>query len=242
MNLLLCEDDSSIGHLLQRGLRREGFTVDWVQRGRQGLEMALSRHYDSVILDLTLPDVDGLTVCRELRDGNNSVPLLMLTARDTLDQKVAGFEAGADDYLTKPFAFEELIVRIRALSRRAQGVQHPGEILQAGDIRLDRAAMTVWCDDRPVELTEREFQLLVCLMEQADKVVPRQRIIHRVWGLGAEISDNAVDVYVGYLRRKLDEHCQRKRIRTVRGVGFRFETCLPEKNPKRLKPARTRRP
>lgn len=223
MNLLLCEDDSSVGSLLQRGLRRQGFVVDWVQRGHEGLELALSRHYDLVILDLSLPDIDGLTVCRRLRDGNSSVPLLMLTARDTLEHKVAGFEAGADDYLTKPFAFEELIARIKALLRRARGANNPGEVLQIGDIRLDRAARMAWCDDQIVELTDREFQLLACLLEQAGRVIPRQRIIHRVWGMSADVSDNAVDVYVGYLRRKLDQHGARRRIHTVRGVGFRLE-------------------
>ncbi|WP_078118705.1 response regulator transcription factor [Thiosocius teredinicola] len=220
--LLLCEDDSSVGQMIQRGLRKTGFEVDWVQQGYQALDLAFTGRYQSLVLDLMLPDIDGLALCRRLREQQITTPVLMLTARDSVEHKVDGFEAGADDYLTKPFAFAELLARMKALIRRS-GAADTDDVVDYGAMRLDRGAREVFCHGERVELTEREFQLLVCLAEQAGKVVSRERIIQCAWGADSDISDNAVDVYVGYLRKKMHAHCQRPFIRTVRGAGFKLD-------------------
>lgn len=219
MKLLLCEDDSSVGQLVQRGLSREGFRVDWVQRGQRSLDLLESGGYDALILDLILPDLDGFAVCRRVRTLHQALPVLMLTARDAVADKVGGLSAGADDYLTKPFAFEELVARIRALQRRHQAqdralAHHPA------DLELDPDTRQAWHLGTRITLTEREFQLLDCLLARAGKPVSRERIIRRVWGLDTDISDNTVDVYVGYLRRKLADAGSPRLIETVRGMGF----------------------
>ncbi len=164
--LLLCEDDSSVGQMIQRGLRKTGFEVDWVQQGYQALDLAFTGRYQSLVLDLMLPDIDGLALCRHLREQQITTPVLMLTARDSVEHKVDGFEAGADDYLTKPFAFAELLARMKALIRRS-GATDTDDVVDYGAMRLDRGAREVFCHGERVELTEREFQLLVCLAESS---------------------------------------------------------------------------
>lgn len=223
--LLLCEDDSSVGQMIQRGLRKTGFDVDWVQQGYAALDLAFTGRYQSLVLDLMLPDIDGLTLCRRLRAQRVTTPVLMLTARDSVEHKIDGFEAGADDYLTKPFAFAELLARMKALIRRSQ-IGEIDDVFDCGAMRLDRAAREVFCHGVRLELTEREFQLLACLVEQAGKVVSRERIIQCAWGPDSDISDNAVDVYVGYLRKKMQAHCRQPLIRTVRGAGFKLDLSL----------------
>ncbi|MCB1922937.1 MAG: response regulator transcription factor [Gammaproteobacteria bacterium] len=225
IKLLLCEDDSSVGQMIQRGLRKTGFEVDWVQQGYHALDLATTGQYHSLVLDLMLPDIDGLALCRRLRAQSVNTPVLMLTARDNIEQKVDGFEAGADDYLTKPFVFAELLARMKALIRRSQ-IPDIEDVIECGTMRLDRGAREVLCHGVHVELTEREFQLLVCLVEQAGKVVSRERIIQCAWGADSDISDNTVDVYVGYLRRKMQAHCQQPFIRTIRGTGFKLDLSL----------------
>jgi DNA-binding response OmpR family regulator len=217
--LLLVEDDPRIVSFLQRGLEGEGYDVTVACDGRQALELARSGEFALIILDRILPAIDGLGVCQILREEGNRSLILMLTARDTLQDKIDGLKGGADDYLTKPFAFDEVIARIEALLRRAR----PGEsrsVLVCEDLRLDLAAKTAWRGDRKVSLTAREFALLEYLMRNAGTVVNRETLLKDVWGLGFDPGTNVVDVCILYLRRKIDEGERKPLIQTVRGFGF----------------------
>lgn len=218
---LLIEDDAHIARLLMLELGRENWQVLWRPAGREGLETLESESVDIVLLDLMLPDIDGLTVCGMIRQ-QIEVPLLILTARDAVMDRVRGLDAGADDYLVKPFAMSELLARMRAVIRRSHTlkVSSPSEWLRVGALRLSERRHEVRVFEKAVELTAREFALLQYLMENVEVVVTRNMILDRVWGWGYRGSSAVVDVYMGYLRRKLDWSRAGVSLTTVRGVGY----------------------
>ncbi|MEA2341447.1 MAG: hypothetical protein QOG11_1524 [Solirubrobacteraceae bacterium] len=224
MRLLVVEDDVKLVRALERGLQQEGYDVDVARTGDAALEQSGRSAYDAVILDLMLPGVDGFTVCRTLRDRGRSEPVLMLTARADVGDRIRGLDSGADDYLVKPFHFGELLARLRALIRR--GPSEPPAEAVAGDLDLDLDASTraVTRAGREVELTPREFALLGFLVERVGQVVSRAELLEHVWEEHEDASPNLVDVYVGYLRKKLEQPSGPRLIRTVRGVGFMLET------------------
>lgn len=214
MRILLIEDDLLLGDGIQAGLTQVAFTVDWVRDGVAG-ELALQAEpYAAVILDLGLPRLPGLELLRRQRADGNAVPVLILTARDAVEDRVRGLDAGADDYLVKPFDLKELAARLRALIRRAAGEAAP--VLQIGELQLDPAAHRVSFRGRPVELAPREFALLQELMRQAGRVLSREQLERQLYAWGAEVESNAIEVYVHHLRRKLAPEI----IRTIRGVGY----------------------
>ena len=222
MRLLVVEDDVKLVRALQRGLQREGYAVDLAVTGDEAVAQATSYDYDAVVLDVMLPGKDGFAVCRELRRKERWVPVLMLTARDHVKDRIRGLDAGADDYLVKPFDFGEMLARLRALVRR--GPSERPAVIEVGDLLVDPAAHMVTRAGREVELTPREFALLLFLARRAGEVVPRTELLEHVWDESDEGSTNVVDVYVGYLRKKLERPFRRRRlIRTVRGVGFMLE-------------------
>ena len=220
MRILLVEDDPTLGGVLRRGLVEDGYAVDLVTTVAEGSFNVAVNQYDAVVLDRGLPDGDGLTVCREVRSRQSPTAVLMLTARDTLSDKVAGLDAGADDYLVKPFDFPELAARLRALLRRPRSMVSP--ILQHGDIRLDPATHTVWRGAIVVPLTPREFALLQYLLLHRGSVVTRTDLIEHVWDAHYEGGSNIVDSHVANLRRKLDMPGDPAPVETIRGVGFRL--------------------
>ena len=223
MRLLLVEDDAKLVRALQRGLSREGYAVDLASSGDDALEQARSYEYDAVVLDVMLPGRDGFAVCRELRRREQWVPVLMLTARDHVRDRIRGLDAGADDYMVKPFDFGEMLARLRALTRR--GPSERPAVIEIGDLYIDPAAHVVTRAGRNVELTPREFALLLFLARRAGEVVPRSELLEHVWDESEDGSTNVVDVYIGYLRRKLERPFRRRPlIRTVRGIGFMLET------------------
>jgi DNA-binding response OmpR family regulator len=219
VKILVIEDDRRIAAFLERGLSAEGYHVSVERDGRDGLERVRADQFDLVILDRMLPYVDGLEVCRVIREEQVPVTVLMLTAKDSLQDKIEGLKGGADDYLTKPFAFDELLARIVALRRRNLGHDHSRQI-RVGDLVLDTAAHRVTKAGEPLHLTLREFELLAYLMANADKVVSRQRLLNSVWDYGYDPGTKIVDVYIRYLRRKIDLLDQPSLIQTVRGVGY----------------------
>jgi two-component system, OmpR family, response regulator len=219
--LLVVEDDQKFLRALERGLAREGYLVDIAATGREGLAQAIDREYGAVILDLMLPDRDGFSVCAELRRRQRWVPVLMLTARSDVSDRIRGLDGGADDYLVKPFDFGELLARLRALIRRGPS-QHP-LALTVGDLRIDPTTRAVFRAGRKIELTAREFAVLELLAQHAGEVVSRAQLLEHVWDTDDQVSLNLVDVYVGYLRRKLERPFGRALIHTVRGTGFRLE-------------------
>ena len=227
MRILVVEDDRRIASFLTRGLQAEGLQVSEVMDGRDGLEAARSGGFELIILDRMLPYLDGLEVCRILREENIQTPILMLTAKDSLQDKVEGLKGGADDYLTKPFAFDELMARIVALSRRT-GLERD-KLIRVGDLTLDPQSHRVAKAGKPVTLTAREFSLLRYLMENADKVVSRQRLLNGVWDYGYDPGTKIVDVYVRYLRQKIDDPDAPSLIETVRGVGYMIASRPAEK-------------
>lgn len=219
VNSLVIEDDERVARLLMLEIRHAGWQVEWRAAGREGLAEALSGSYDIVILDLTLPDVDGVDVCQSLRQESD-VPVLILTARDAVEDRVRGLDAGADDYLVKPFAASELLARMRALIRRPHTVVSQDHVIRRGAIELSPLRHEVKVSDRPVELTRREFDLLHYFMQNPGITLTRDMILERVWGWGYGGGSNIVDVYVGYLRQKLDLGESGAAIVTVRGVGY----------------------
>jgi two-component system OmpR family response regulator len=221
MRLLVVEDDAKLARALERGLQREGYAIDLADTGDDALAQATTNDYDAVVLDVMLPGIDGFAVCREMRSSERWAPVLMLTARDQVGDRIRGLDAGADDYLVKPFDFGELLARLRALIRRGPTERPP--VLEVGDLRIDPAARTVTRRGREIELTVREFALLQFLAQRAGSVVSREDLLEHVWDNADEGSTNVVDVYVGYLRNKVEKPFRGKIIRTVRGVGFMLE-------------------
>jgi len=218
MAILVVEDERKIREFLKRGLEEEGFTVETAPDGEQGLELASGGAYEVIILDLLLPRRDGVNVCRTLRAQEITTPVLMLTARDAVPDRVAGLDVGADDYLTKPFAFEELLARIRALLRRERTVQPP--VLRVADLALNPSTRAVTRGGTTVDLTNREYQMLHLLMRHPGQVLSRAMIEERVWGHDFDPSSNVVDAYIRLLRRKIDHGHARQLIHTVRGAGY----------------------
>ncbi len=220
MRVLLIEDDRKAARLLTRGLQEEGFGVDVALTGEDGEEKATVNEYDVIVLDWLLPGKDGLAVCRALRACGSSTPILMLTARDSIADRVGGLSSGADDYLTKPFAFAELLARIRALLRRSR-VARPA-VLQVADLTLDPATRRVTRGGAPVTLTPKEYAILEGLIRNAGEVVSRTRLAELVWDEASEVLDNLLDVHVSHLRNKLDREASVPLIHTIRGVGYRL--------------------
>lgn len=218
MRILLVEDEEKVASFIRRGLEEERYAVDLARDGEEGLGLALVNPYDLMILDLMLPRLDGFRVLERLRDEDVQVPVLVLTARDRLDDKVRGLDLGADDYLTKPFAFEELLARARALLRRGKVKASP--VLSVADLTLDPAARRVTRGGTVIELTAKEYALLEYLMRHHGRVLTRTMIAEHVWDQSFDSYTNVIDVYVNYLRKKIDHDREPKLIHTVRGVGY----------------------
>ncbi len=222
MRILVVDDDRAVRESLRRSLSFNGYTVDLATDGQDALEQVAASRPDAMVLDVMMPRVDGLEVCRRLRSTGDDLPILVLTARDSVSERVAGLDAGADDYLPKPFALEELLARLRALLRRA--VPDPDasadEVLRFEDLSLDPATREVTRGDRQISLTRTEFALMEMLMANPRRVLTRSRILEEVWGYDFPTSGNALEVYVGYLRRKTEAGGEPRLIHTVRGVGY----------------------
>ena len=216
--ILVIDDDSSITSVLKRGLSYEGYSVDVAGNGKIGLETARLRPPALVILDIMMPGIDGLEVCRRLRSADEKLPILMLTAKDAVSDQVLGLETGADDYIVKPFVFEVLLARIRALLRRRE--PEPREILRYQDLSLDTAARLAKRGERGVELTTTEYELLKLFIGNPERVLTREIIVEKVWGYDFDGNYNILEVYVRYLRNKLEEKGERRLIQTVRGAGY----------------------
>lgn len=218
MRILLLEDEPKVSALVKRGLTAERYAVDISADGREGLEYAEAYPYDLILLDLMLPSLSGVEVLQRIRRTNQYVPILVLTARDSVDDKVKLFEIGADDYLTKPFAFAELLVRVKALLRR--GPVNRSSTLRIGELELDRLTQQVKHHGKRIDLTAKEYSLLEYLMQNPDRVLSRNMIIEHVWDQSFDGITNIVDVYVRHLRSKIDEGSEARMIRTVRGTGY----------------------
>ncbi|MDQ3994461.1 MAG: response regulator transcription factor, partial [Actinomycetota bacterium] len=219
MRILVVEDDVKMASLLRRGLVEEGLAADIASTGDDALWMAGATEYDAIVLDVMVPGIDGFEVCRRLREAGTWAPVLMLTARDAVEDRVSGLDAGADDYLTKPFSFAELLARLRALARRPP-LERPA-VLEAGELRLDRATRQVWRGESEIQLSAKEFSLLETLMRRPGQVLSRYQLLEHCWDYGYENRSNVVDVYVRYLREKIDRPFGRSSIETVRGAGYR---------------------
>jgi two-component system OmpR family response regulator len=218
MRLLVVEDSVKMASLLRRGLRREGHAVDLARAGEDALRLSAVVEYDAVVLDVMLPGIDGFETCRRLRDAGTNAPVLMLTARDGVEDRVAGLDGGADDYLVKPFSLAELGARLRALRRRGPISAPP--VLEVGDLRLDLAARQAWRGEAPISLTRTEFALLETFMRHPGQVLSRGQLANHVWDGAVEHRSNVIEVYVGYLRGKIDRPFGRRSIQTVRGFGY----------------------
>lgn len=222
MRILIVEDEHKIAAAIKRGLEQESYAVDVEHEGESGYGAVQATEYDLLILDLMLPgSMDGIAVCQRLREDGNHVPILMLTAKDTVGDRVTGLDSGADDYLVKPFAFEELLARVRALLRRPQDAT--GTILEVGRLKLDTATYAVTNNGQSVELSSKEYALLEYLMRNSGRILSKDSIIEHVWDYDADILPNTVEVYIKYLRTKLDLKNGDSLITTVRGFGYRLE-------------------
>jgi len=218
MRILVVEDEVKIAQFIKRGLKEEGYAVDVANDGEAGHFMLSSNEYDAIILDLMLPKIDGLTLCRDLRKEGNQTPIIMLTAKDTVKDKVKGLDSGADDYLPKPFAFEELLARVRVVLRKKDSrVQTQ---LKVEDLCLDLLTHKVTRGDREIDLTVKEYALLEYLMRNAGNIVTRTMISEHVWDINFDTFTNVIDVYINYLRNKIDSGFTDKMIHTVRGKGY----------------------
>jgi two-component system response regulator MprA len=220
MNVLLVEDDPSVRGAVERALRGAGHKVDQASSGDKGLAAATATPYDAIVLDRGLPGLDGIEVCRKLRAAGNDVPILMLTARAAVSERVEGLDAGADDYVVKPFALDELLARLRAFERRSPATGQARGALHFEDLELDRDSMTARRAGREIALTRTEYQLLELLLANPRRVLSRDVIFEKVWGYDFGPDSNSLDVYIGYLRRKLETNGAKRIIHTVRGVGY----------------------
>lgn len=218
MRILLVEDEKKVASFIKKGLEEETYAVDWTPDGDTGLSMGLDEFYDLIILDVNLPGRDGLSVLKTLRSQGVGTPILLLTVRATIEDKVIGLDTGADDYLPKPFSFQELLARVRALLRRRTDSEPP--VLSLADLALDPAKRTVFRGTEKIELTSKEFALLEYLLRNRERVVTRTMISEHVWDHSFDTETNVIDVYVNYLRKKIDAGRQVKLIHTVRGVGY----------------------
>ncbi len=222
MKLLIVEDEHKIANSLKKGLEQESYIVDVAFDGDTGYDLASTEPYDVIILDIMLPGKDGVSICKDLRSEGNHTPILMLTAKGNIDDKVGGLNSGADDYLTKPFAFEELLARIRALTRRPR--EQLANLLEYEDLSLNTLTMDVRRANVPVSLSKKEFMLLEFFMRHPNTIFTKDQLIERVWSIDSEILPNTVEVYVGYLRKKVDSAFKNKKqlIFTVRGFGYKL--------------------
>jgi len=217
MRILVVEDEEKIANFIKRGLKEEEYAIDIAYDGEQGHFLATTEVYDLVVLDLMLPKIDGLTLCRKLKEEKNTAPILMLTAKDSVKDKVAGLDSGADDYLTKPFAFEEFLARVRALLRKGK----PQQIkLKVADLELDLLSHKVTRAGKEIELTTKEYALLGYFMRNAGTVVTRTMLSEHVWDISFDSFTNVIDVYINYLRNKIDQNFKKKLIHTIRGRGY----------------------
>jgi len=218
MRLLVVEDEKKVANFIRKGLEEEGYAVDLAHDGEEGLGMALDQVHDLIILDISLPKMDGIGMLKKLRDANLKTPVLLLTVRATIEDKVLGLDSGADDYLTKPFAFQELVARVRALLRRRADTELT--LLQVADLTLDPARHVVTRSGQKIELTSKEYALLHYFMQNSGRVLSRAMITDHVWNYDFDTGTNVIDVYVNYLRKKVDSGRKPKLIHTVRGVGY----------------------
>ena len=223
MKILIVEDEIKTGEYLSKGLTEAGFVVDHADNGLTGYHLAMTAEYDLVILDIMLPDVNGWDIIRMLRSAGKGMPVLLLTALGTIEHRVKGLELGADDYLVKPFEFGELFARLRALLRRGDAPLQE-EVVAVGNWILNRSRRTLCREDVEINLSAREFQLLDLLVQNRGKVLPREVLLDRIWGLGSEVSDNSLDAYVRLLRKKLDRPGEPPLISTVRGIGYKVDS------------------
>lgn len=220
MRVLVVEDEVKMAALIRRGLSEQGLTVDIAASGEEGLGMASATRYDAIVLDVILPGIDGFETCRELRVGKVWSPVLMLTARGALEDRVAGLDGGADDYLTKPFSFAELLARLRALVRRDKSEQ--AARLEVGDLRLDLATRQTWRGEDEIELSAKEFDLLEAFMRHPGHVLSRTQLLEQAWEYDFEHRSNVIEVYIRYLRRKIDVPFGTESLETIRGAGYRL--------------------
>jgi len=221
MRFLVVEDEHKIANSIKKGLEQESYAVDVAYDGVEGFDLASSEEYAVIILDLMLPGMDGLTICQKLREQKNHTPILILTAKGALDEKVQGLNLGADDYLVKPFAFAELLARVRALSRRPKETQ--SNTLSFADLSLDIQTFEVFRNKQPIQLSKKEFALLEFLLRHSGTIVTKDQIINNVWNYESDVLPNTVEVYIGYLRDKIDRPFKAKKlINTVRGFGYKL--------------------
>jgi DNA-binding response OmpR family regulator len=221
MRILIIEDERKISANIKRALEEEGYAVDAAYTGHEGLDWAMSVQYDAILLDILLPEMDGIALCKELRILDNRAPILMLTARDRIEDRVQGLDAGADDYLVKPFALEELLARIRALMRRSSDLPK-SPVLKIADLTLDTLTRRVRRGNKTIDLTLKEYAILECLLRAPERVLTRTQIAEHVWNYDVYNHSNVVDVYIKNLRRKIDSMAETKLIHTVRGAGYRI--------------------
>ena len=220
MKILIVEDEHLIATAIKKGLEQEHYIVDIAYDGEKGFDLASSGDYDLILLDLMLPKMDGIEVCRQLRQQQIHVPILMLTAKSQIEDKIKGLNNGADDYLTKPFAFEELLARIRALTRRPQ--KSSSEIITIADLSINLSTYEVTRQGKPIVLSGKEYSLLECLMRHANKILNKDQLIQHVWSYESDILPNTVEVYIRNLRQKIDQPFKTKLIKTIRGFGYKI--------------------
>jgi DNA-binding response OmpR family regulator len=218
MRILVVEDEEKVASFIKKGLEQSAYTVDWAPTGREGIDHARATQYDAILMDLMLPDTDGLEVVRQLRQQGITAPILALTARGGLDDRVAGLDSGCDDYLAKPFAFDELLARLRALLRRASSQKTA--VMEFGGIVMDPVTRRVSRENKSIELTNKEYALLEMLMRHPGQVFTRTAIMESVWGYDFDNSSNVLEVYINFLRKKIDQSFGKKLLHTVRGVGY----------------------
>jgi DNA-binding response OmpR family regulator len=220
VNVLFVEDEAKIANFVRAGLKEQGFVVDYCDNGDEGYLRALDNEYDAIVLDIMVPGKDGLSILKQLRQKGRNVPAILLTARNELDDRLEGLNLGADDYIAKPFFVEELVARIHAVVRRSVGDRQ--NMLSVGSLKLDRIAREVTCDQRAIELTSREFNLLEYLMRSPGRVFTRTQILEHVWGYDFNPNTNVVDVCIQRIRKKIDPINEASWIESIRGVGYRF--------------------